>query len=112
MYARRAPEFRLACSRWTGPTASGTGFPSDRLGWLARARIIFGVLDPDRAGREAAERFGEILGLRWRPVELPDGLDLNDLGRRPDGRKVFFGLVAAARQQAREEAAGRSGGRA
>lgn len=89
----------------------GTGFPSDRLGWLARARIIFGVLDADRAGREAAERFGEILGRRWWPVELPDGLDLNDLGQRPDGRARFFRLVAAARQQALEEAGDRATGR-
>ena len=26
-----------------------------------------------------------------------DGCDLNDLGRRPDGRALFFRLVAAAR---------------
>jgi len=77
----------------------GTDFPFDRLGWLARARVIFGVLDADRAGREAADRFGAALGARWRPLELPPGLDLNDLGRRPDGRRQFFGLVAEARRE-------------
>ena len=103
----------LTAVSWGLPAFStcGTGFPSDRLGWLARARIIFGVLDPDRGGREGAERFGEILGRRWRPIGLPDGLDLNALGQRPDGRARFFRLVAAARQQALEEPGGRATGR-
>ena len=89
----------LTAIGWHLPAFStcGTDFPFDRLGWLARARVIFGVMDGDRAGREAAERFGAGLGARWRPIELPDGLDLNDLGCRPDGRALFFRLVAAAR---------------
>ena len=74
----------------------GTDFPMDRLGWLARAEIVFGVLDADKAGREASERLGAAFGARWRPIALPDGCDLNDLGRRPDGRALFFRLVAAA----------------
>jgi DNA primase len=74
----------------------GTDFPMDRLGWLARAEIVFGVLDADKAGREASERLGAAFGARWRPIALPDGSDLNDLGRRPDGRALFFRLVAAA----------------
>jgi len=84
---------------WHLPAFStgGTDFPMDRLGWLARARIVFGVLDADRAGNAAAERFGAALGPRWRPVALPDGCDLNDLGQRPDGRSLFFRMVAAAR---------------
>jgi DNA primase len=86
----------------------GTGFPSNRLGWLARARVIFGVLDADPAGKEAADRFGAILGQRWRPLELPEGMDLNDLGQRPDGRARFFRLAAAARQQALEETGNRA----
>ncbi len=91
----------LTAVTWNLPAFStcGTDFPFDRLGWLARARVIFGVLDADRAGREAAERFGAALGARWRPLELPPGLDLNDLGRRPDGRRQFFGLVAEARRE-------------
>ena len=40
----------------------------DRLGWLARASVMFGVLDADRAGNEAAERFGVALGRRWAPL--------------------------------------------
>ena len=90
----------LTAVSWQLPAFStcGTDFPLDRLGWLARARVIFGVLDGDRAGQEAAERFGAALGVRWRPIALPDGCDLNDLGRRPSGRALFFRLVARARQ--------------
>jgi DNA primase len=74
----------------------GTDFPMDRLGWLAGAEVVFGVLDADRAGREASDRLGANFGARWRPIALPDGCDLNDLGRQPDGRALFFRLVAAA----------------
>jgi DNA primase len=90
----------LTAVSWGLPAfcACGTDVPADRLGWLARARVVFGVLDGDRAGREAAERFGQTLGRRWRPLSLPEGTDLNDLGRRPDGRAVFFRLVDAARE--------------
>jgi DNA primase len=77
----------------------GTDFPMDRLGWLARADIIFGVLDADRAGREASERLGLAFGTRWRPIDLPEGCDLNDLGRRPDGRPLFFRLVQDAQRR-------------
>ena len=54
----------LTAVTWNLPAFStcGTDFPFDRLGWLARARVIFGVLDADRAGHEAAERFGAALG--------------------------------------------------
>src|SRR5438270_1195559 len=83
---------------WNLPAFStcGTDFPADRLGWLARAQIVFGVLDGDTAGRQAAERFAAVLGRRWYPIALPDGSDLNDLGRRADGRALFFSLLAAA----------------
>jgi len=89
----------LTAVAWRLPAfcACGTDLPTDRLGWLARARIVFGALDGDSAGRAGAERFGQALGRRWRPLGLPDGTDLNDLGRRPDGRALFFELVAAAR---------------
>jgi DNA primase len=91
----------LTAVSWNLPAFStcGTDFPADRLGWLARARIIFGVLDADRGGREAAHRFGTVLGRRWVPLELPPGADLNDLGCRPDGRGHFFTLLADARTQ-------------
>jgi DNA primase len=90
----------LTAVSWQLPAFStcGTDFPADRLGWLARARVIFGVFDADRAGNQAAQRFEAALGRRWLPVALPDGKDLNDLGRRADGRALFFRLVADARR--------------
>src|SRR5229473_4871755 len=92
----------LTAVSWNVPAFStcGTDFPPDRLGWLARARAIFGVLDGDRAGREAADRFGQALGRRWQPLELPEGCDLNDLGRQLGGRGLFFQLVASTRETA------------
>src|SRR5438876_757241 len=101
--------------RWTTSTsaASPTGL-SARAAWgrqtavhsrricastavcgLPKTVAFFGVPSPVRA----ADRFGAALGARWRPLELPPGLDLNDLGRRPDGRRQFFRLVAEARRE-------------
>jgi hypothetical protein len=51
-----------------------------------------------------------VLRGRWRPLALPDGLDLNDLGRRPDGRRLFFQLVAVERRKALEAARDRGRG--
>src|SRR4029453_11087699 len=81
----------LTAVSWHLPAFStcGTDFPADRLGWLARARVIFGVFDADRAGAEAAERFRTTRGDRCLQIALPDGEDLNDLGRRPGGRGLF-----------------------
>jgi DNA primase len=92
----------LTAISWNLPAfcACGTDLPLDRLGWLARAQVVFGVLDGDDAGRSGAERFGRALGRRWRPLSLPEGCDLNELGRRPNGRATFFRLVDAARRQA------------
>lgn len=88
---------------WRLPVFSpcGTALPDERLGFLARTEVVYGVLDPDDAGRAAAERFAAQLGGRLRPLALPDGCDLNDLGRRPDGRAVFFRLLGDAREEAR-----------
>jgi DNA primase len=96
----------LTAVSWSLPAccACGTDLPPDRLGWLARARTVFGVLDGDSAGRAGAERFAEMLGSRWRPITLPEGCDLNDLARQADGRKQFFALVAEARRAAEDEA--------
>ena len=60
---------------------------SDGSTRLARpgAEVVFGVLDADTAGREAAERLGAALGARWRPLDCLPGCDLNDLGL-PTGR--------------------------
>ena len=93
----------LTAVSWGLPAFSpcGTHIPGDRLGFLARAERVFGVFDGDAAGDEAATRFGLDLGDRWRPLRLPDGTDLNDLGRRPHGRDWFFRLLSAARMSAR-----------
>lgn len=96
----------LTAVSWRLPAFStcGTDFPLDRLGWLAGAEVVFGVLDADAAGREASGRLGVAIGARWRPIELPDGCDLNDLGQRPDGQARFFELVAATGEAPEEEA--------
>lgn len=90
----------LTAVSWRLPAFSpcGTSLPGQRLGFLARARTVYGVLDGDVAGRAAAERFGDQLGERWLPLALPEGCDLNDLGRRPDGRGTFFRLRDEARR--------------
>lgn len=91
----------LTAVAWKLPafSACGTSLPADRLGFLARARVVWGVLDGDEAGRRAAERFGEQLGARWRPLQLPGGRDLSDLAREPEGRATFERLLAASRHR-------------
>lgn len=90
----------LTAVSWHLPAFSpcGTHLPVERLGFLARARVVYGVFDGDAAGRTAAERFGSQLGDRFRPIDLPEGHDLNDLAREPDGRARFFRLLASARR--------------
>jgi DNA primase len=89
----------LTAVSWGLPafSPSGTALPANRLGWLACAEVVWGVLDADRGGREGSERFAAALGRRWRPLALPDGLDLNDLARQPGGRRRFFRLLARSR---------------
>jgi len=91
----------LTAVSWKLPAFSpcGTYLPRERLGFLARAAVIYGVLDGDDAGQRAAERFAQTLGRRFCPLRLPDGCDLNDLACRSHGRQQFFELVAAARRQ-------------
>jgi DNA primase len=95
----------LTAVSWGLPAFSpcGTALPANRLGWLARARVVWGALDADRGGREGAERFGATLGRRWRALALPEGCDLNDLGRQAGGRATFFRLLGEARQRLRAE---------
>lgn len=95
----------LTALAWNLPAFSpcGTNVPAERLGFLARARVVYGVLDSDDAGRAASQAFGAILGPRWRPLALPEGCDLNDLGRRSDGRQVFFRLLAQSHDPERQE---------
>ena len=65
-------------------------------GWLQR-RGLEPVFDADTAGEQASARTSDLLGPRWRPIPLPAGCDLNDLGRRPDGRALFFELLESVR---------------
>jgi DNA primase len=90
----------LTALAWKLPACSpcGTSLPAERLGCLARAQVIYGVFDADQEGRAAATRFGDLLGTRWRPIDLPDGSDLADLASRPQGRATFFQLLAASRR--------------
>jgi len=92
----------LTAVSWKLPTFSpcGTHLPAERLGFLARAEVIYGVLDGDPAGADAAARFCHQIGRRWQPLQLPEGCDLNDLARHPNGRRKFFELLAGARRKA------------
>jgi DNA primase len=82
----------------------GTYLPVDRLPAVGGAVAIYGVFDPDRAGQSAAERFAPLIGARWRPVRLPNGLDLAELAALGDaGRELFHSLVGRARAAAWRE---------
>lgn len=98
----------LTAVGWRLPAFSpcGTHLPPERLGFLARARAVFGVFDADDAGREATVRAGELIGPRWRPLALPEGCDLNDLGRLPEGRATFFALLSRCRRARLDGATG------
>ncbi len=90
----------LTAVAWRLPAFSpcGTHLPAERLGFLARAQVVYGVFDADEAGAQASARMAAVLASRWRPVPLPAGCDLNDLGQRRDGRARFFDLLAAVRR--------------
>lgn len=95
----------LTALAWNLPAFSpcGTNVPPERLGFLARAHVVYGVFDGDAAGRSAAQSFGDILGSRWHPLTLPEDCDLNDLGRRPNGHRIFCQLLSTARDQQHTE---------
>ena len=68
---------------------------------LGDALAIYGVFDPDRAGLSAAEHFAPHFGDRWRPIKLPNGLDLAELATLgPAGREMLDVLVGRARAAA------------
>ena len=93
----------LAGVSWELPVFAicGTHLPVERLPNLGRAVAIYGVFDPDRAGQSAAERFAPLMGARWRPITLPNGMDLAELAARGErGRELFKDLVARARAAA------------
>jgi DNA primase len=97
----------LAAIGWGLPAFAicGTHFPTERLPALAEALAIYGVFDPDRAGRSAAERFAPLFGSRWRPVRLPNGLDLAEVAALGvAGREMFDILVGRARAAAWQRA--------
>jgi DNA primase len=97
----------LAAIGWQLPAFAicGTHFPPERLPGLDDALAIYGVFDPDRAGRSAAERFAPHFGSRWRPVRLPNGLDLAELAALgAAGREIFDILVGRARASAWQRA--------
>jgi DNA primase len=108
-YVVEGPFDWLAAVSWGLPAFAicGTHFPVDRLPALDAAIAIYGVFDPDRAGRSAAERFAPQIGSRWRPLRLPNGLDLAELAALGDqGRETFRVLVGRARSAAWQESSG------
>jgi DNA primase len=79
----------------------GTHVPVERLPNLGGAVAIYGVFDPDRAGQSAAERFAPLMGAGWRPLTLPNGMDLAELAAHGEpGRELLKDLVARARATA------------
>jgi DNA primase len=103
VYLVEGPFDWLAAVSWGLPAFAicGTHFPSDRLPALKSALAVYGVFDPDRAGRSAAERFAPQIGTRWRPIRLPNGLDLAELAMLGEqGRDTFRVLVGRARSTA------------
>src|SRR5579859_6950715 len=105
-YITEGPIDWLAAVAWQLPAFAicGTHFPTERLPALDEALAIYGVFDPDRAGRSAAERFAPLFGSRWRPVQLPNSLDLAELAALGEpGRENFRALVGRARATAWQE---------
>ena len=81
----------------------GTYLPVERLEALRGAEAVIGVLDGDMAGRQAAERLAGLLGARFSQLTLPDGSDLNDLGRAPRGKRRFFALANKSMKDLEEQ---------
>ncbi len=79
---------------------AGTHVPQDALTALGRFQRVYLALDADGAGRRATA--GLLAQLRDRAVvvPLPAGVhDLNELGRRRDGRDAFLRSLHAARER-------------
>lgn len=87
----------LTALSWGLPACclGGTTLPVAQLGALANARLVYTVFDGDAAGRAAAARLRAELGERVRPIVLPEGQDLNDLGQQAGGSTAFSALLAA-----------------
>jgi len=81
----------------------GTHGSRDALRALAGFRRVYLALDTDGPGRGAALTLASDLGSRATVVELPRGIhDLNELGRRRDGRAVFVRSLHEARARMEE----------
>jgi DNA primase len=105
-YLVEGPLDWLAAVGWGLPAFAicGTHVPVERLPTFGGAVAIYGVFDPDRAGQSAAERFALLIGARWRPVRLPNGMDLAELAALGErGRELFDALVGRARAAAWRE---------
>jgi DNA primase len=90
----------LTAVHWDLPAAAlaGSNVSKAALRALSRFRRIFVVMDGDAAGRRATNELSSALGSKALPVELPGGVkDLNDLGRLPEGRRLFEQCLAEAR---------------
>jgi DNA primase len=81
--------------------AGGVSLPSDALETLCAARAIYLAFDQDAPGQEAARVLARRLGPRLRLVTLPEGVkDVNELGHRSNGERVFRACLQDALQQA------------
>jgi DNA primase len=103
VYVTEGPVDWLAARAWglAACCLCGTHTPPERLAALETATAVYGLLDPDKAGLSAAERLAPVVGARWRPVHLPDGLDLAELAAHGSaGRGQFDALVRRARSAA------------
>jgi len=106
-YLVEGPVDWLAAVGWGLPAFAicGTHFPVQRLPALDGVLAVYGIFDPDRAGRSAAERFAPLFGSRWRPVWLPNSLDLAELAALGDaGFETFRLLVGRSRAAAWQDA--------
>jgi DNA primase len=72
----------------------GTRGGGATLAFLQQTRRVVIVFDNDKPGRAAAAEMAALLGERASVLNVPDEVkDLNDLGRLPDGRSIFFRLL-------------------
>ena len=73
----------------------GTRVRTEVLSTLARFPRLVLCLNDDLAGRAGAAAIESAVGPRAvRCPRLPGAKDINDLGRRPDGRRIFMMLAS------------------
>ena len=93
-YLAEGPFDWIAALGWGLPAFSicGTHFPLDRLPALESAVAIYGIFDPDGAGRQAAERFAPLIGEEgW----TEDGRRDGQTGRARRYQSMIWAPVAA-----------------